>query len=251
MNKALPLATVAPANPNRGHPRIQASYVLLDNETLTPVALLDCTVLTTLRTAAVSAVAARHLAPPESRHVVVFGSGPQAWGHVEAVRAVRPVESVTVVGRDHGRAEDLVQRIRVTGLDARVGAVDAEGEADVVVCATTATEPLFDGDHVAPGACVVAVGSHDPRARELDGDQLRRASGEGGVVVETRDVAMREAGDVVLAAQEGSVDPDLLVELASAVRRATTATGTSVFKSVGMGWEDLVVAQAVYERWRG
>ncbi|HET6698065.1 MAG TPA: ornithine cyclodeaminase family protein [Nocardioidaceae bacterium] len=245
----LKLGTVAPDNPARDLPRIQALYVLVDRETLTPVALLDGTALTTLRTPAVSAVAVRHLAPADARHLVVFGSGPQAWGHVHALRAVRPVQQVTVVGRDRGRAEQLVARLDTEGLDARVGDGTEVAEADLVVCATTATSPLFDGTAVKPGACVVAVGSHEPDRREVDSALLGRAAQGGGVVVETRDVALREAGDVVLAVGEGALSADQLVELGDVVRREPGA-GPSFFKSVGMGWEDLVVAEAVLQRWR-
>jgi len=112
------LSTVTPGNPGRGSPRVQALYVLYDRVTLTPVALLDGTALTTLRTPAVSAVAADHLAAPEARRLVVFGSGPQAWGHVEALRTIRPLADVTVVGRDRSRAEALVTRVATSGLPA-------------------------------------------------------------------------------------------------------------------------------------
>ena len=245
------LGTVAPANPERGLPRIQALYVLLDPVTLSPVALMDGTALTTLRTPAVSAVAVRHLAAPDARRLVVLGSGPQAWGHVQTLRAVRPVDSVTVVGRDRGRAEDLVDRVRESGLDASVGDPAAVAEADIVVCATTAGEPVFDSALLKPGTCVVAVGSHDADRRELDSALLGRAAAEGGVVVETREVAMREAGDVAMAVEEGVLIPSQLIGIASVVHRETPVPGTSVFKSVGMGWQDLVVAEAVHQRWRG
>jgi ornithine cyclodeaminase/alanine dehydrogenase-like protein (mu-crystallin family) len=244
------LGTVAPGNAERGLPRIQALYVLVDRETLTPVALMDGTALTTLRTPAVSAVAVRHLAAPDARRLVVLGSGPQAWGHVQTLRAVRPVDSVTVVGRNQARAEDLVERIRESGLDAAVGDAGTVAEADIVVCATTAGEPLFDSALLKPGTCAVAVGSHEPDRRELDGTLLRRAAAEGGVVVETPAVAMREAGDVVMAVHEGALSPDQLVGIGSVLHRERPVPGTSVFKSVGMGWQDLVVAQVVYERWR-
>ncbi|NEA06559.1 ornithine cyclodeaminase family protein, partial [Streptomyces sp. SID10116] len=81
------VATVTPGNADRGLPRIQGLYVLLDGETHTPLALLDGIALTSLRTPAVSGVAVRKLAVPDAGRLVVFGTGPQAWGHVEAVRA--------------------------------------------------------------------------------------------------------------------------------------------------------------------
>jgi len=239
------LSTVTPGNPGRGSPRVQALYVLYDRVTLTPVALLDGTALTTLRTPAVSAVAADHLAAPEARRLVVFGSGPQAWGHVEALRTIRPLADVTVVGRDRSRAEALVTRVATSGLPARVGSGDDVADADVVVCATTSREPLFDGRRLRPGTCIVAVGSHEPDARELDDATIGSAE---RVVVESRGVAMREAGDIIQAVRAGAVHEESLVDLREVVRLAPMA-GSSVFKSVGMGWQDLVVADLAFGRW--
>ncbi|MGW0199005.1 ornithine cyclodeaminase family protein, partial [Nonomuraea sp. NPDC003201] len=96
--------TIAPGNPDRELPRIQGTYLLFDGDTLTPLAALDGIALTSLRTPAVSALAVSHLADGDARRLVVFGSGPQAWGHVLALREVRPIEDVTVVGRDRDRA---------------------------------------------------------------------------------------------------------------------------------------------------
>lgn len=242
------LATVAPDNPAHGLPRIQGIYLLVDPVTLTPTALLDGTALTSLRTPAVSALAVRRLAAPEARRLLVFGSGPQAWGHVQAIRAVRPIEVVTVVGRDPARALDLAQRAAAAGVEADVGEPDDVRAADLVVCATTSAEPLFSGDLVREGACVVAVGSHEPDRRELDGALFRRAATTGAVVVETPATALREAGDVLLAISEGAVTADQLVGLADVVRRDVSRGGPCVFKSVGMGWQDLVVADAVWQR---
>jgi ornithine cyclodeaminase/alanine dehydrogenase-like protein (mu-crystallin family) len=242
------LSTVAPLNTQRGLPRIQGLFVLLDHDTLTPVALIDGAALTTLRTPAVSAVAVRHLAGTDARHLVVFGSGPQAWGHIQTLRTIRPIERVTVVGRDRRRAEDLVARVDDGHISADVGKPEAVSAADIVVCATTAAEPLFDSSWLAPNTCVVAVGSHEPDRRELDSSLLGRAAVDGGVVVEDPRVALREAGDVVLAVAEGALAGEQLIGIASLVHRESRLDGTSVFKSVGMGWQDLVVAQAVFDR---
>jgi len=227
------LATVAPGNAARGLPRIQGVYVLFDAVTLTPVALVDAVALTALRTSAVSALAVRHLAPPGSAPVrlVVFGRGPQGVAHVEAVAAVRAVGTTTVLGRDATPAQVA-------------GAVAA---AHVVVCATTARHPLFDAGSVLPGAVVVAVGSHEPDAREVPTGLVARAH----VVVETRGSALREAGDVVLAAAELGVPAAELVaaDLAELVagRLTLDPERPRLFKSVGEAWEDLVVASAAYE----
>jgi ornithine cyclodeaminase/alanine dehydrogenase-like protein (mu-crystallin family) len=235
------VASVTPGNPAVGLPRIQAVYVLFDAATLTPRLLLDGTGLTTLRTPALSALAIQHLAAADAHRLVVFGSGPQAWGHVHAIRAVRPVETVRLVGRDQDRAEALAARLRGEGVAAGVGTVEDVREADIVVCATTASSPVFDGALLAPGACVAAVGSHHPHQRELDDTVFRRA---GRVVVEDRATALREAGDVVQAIAAGALTEARLTALAELVAAETTDTeGISVFKSVGMSWQDLALVE--------
>jgi ornithine cyclodeaminase len=241
------LVSVAPDNPASRLPLVQGVYVLFDGATLAPIALLDGAALTSLRTPAVSAVAVRHLASPSASRLVVFGTGPQAWGHVEAVAAVRPITDVSVVGRDDARTAVFVARASDHFGEARVGDASAVAEADVVVCATTAGEPLFDGDLVPSNACVVAVGAHQPDRRELDASLMRRAQ----VVVEDVDTALREAGDVILAVGEEALSAAALVGLADVVtgRQALESGRPRVFKSVGMAWEDLVVASAAHQTW--
>jgi ornithine cyclodeaminase/alanine dehydrogenase-like protein (mu-crystallin family) len=240
------LATVAPANPARGLPRIRALYTLIDAHTLSPVAIFDGTALTSLRTPAVSAVAVRHLAAPDAAHLVLFGTGPQAWGHLEAIRAVRPIERVTIVPRSPDRAEPLVEYCRSElGLDAGIGSPDAVAEADVVACCTTARTPLFRGALLPDHAVVVAIGSHEPDAREVDDETARRCS----VVVEARAAALREAGDVIAAVESGVLDEAKLIDLADVARGTVEVPpGPRLYKSVGMSWQDLVVAAAAYER---
>ena len=240
------VASVAPANPDAGRPRIQAVYVLMDAETLSPVCLLDGSMLTALRTPAVSAVAADLLAAPEAARLVVFGSGPQALGHVEALGVIRPISEVTVVARDPERLAGFVDRVAATGTAVTAGDPDAVAEADVVVCATTAAEPVLDHRWVRDDCCVVAVGSHEPDRRELPAELLARAT----VVVEERRTARREAGDVVLAIESGFIDADGLVELTALAngRAEFDRTRPRVFKSVGMAWEDLVIAAAAHRR---
>ncbi|HEX6231546.1 MAG TPA: hypothetical protein VFZ63_00305 [Jiangellaceae bacterium] len=240
------VATVAPGNPARDLPRIQALYILIDAMTLTPVALFDGTALTSLRTPAVSAVAVRHLAAPDAAHLVVFGTGPQAWSHVDAFCAVRPISRVTLVPRSPGRAELLAEHCRSSlGLHTRIGAPDSVAEADIVACCTTARTPLFSGDLLPDHAVVVAIGSHEPDAREVDDTTVRRSS----VVVEARSAALREAGDVVGAVRSGALDADRLIGLAELVNGTVDKPpGPRLYKSVGMSWQDLAVAAAGYER---
>ncbi|MFE6051022.1 ornithine cyclodeaminase family protein [Kitasatospora sp. NPDC056446] len=234
------IAGVAPANPGRGLPRITGSYLLLDGPTLQPLALLDGAALTALRTPAVTAAALRRLAVPEAEHLVLFGSGPQAYGHLDALLAVRPLTRLTVVARDTGRAEALAAYGQRLGLAAAVGGPKAVRDADLVVCCTTARAPLFDGALVPAHAAVAAVGSHEPDAREVDEMLVGRAE----LYVEARSVAAREAGDLLMAGVAGRQ----VWNLAELVRGdALLPEGRPrFFKSVGMAWEDLAVAAEVY-----
>jgi len=236
------IVTIAPANPALGLARINGTYLLLDSATLVVLAHLDAAALTAVRTAAVSALAVDLLAPPGASRLTVFGAGPQARAHVAAIAAVRSLRSVDVIARTGESARVVVDLARSLGLAARPGSARSIGEADIVACCTTAREPLFDSALLSGGATVVAVGSHEPDARELDGALMRRAS----VVVESR-ASAATAGDVVLA---GGVElaGDLAELVAGTVR--TEKGRPRVFKSVGEAWEDLVVAAATYRRAR-
>lgn len=222
-------------------PRIQGLYLLFDSAGLQPVALLDGVALTLLRTSALSAVAVRHLAAKGPQRLVVFGSGPQAWAHVQAFAAVREIADVVVVARREQTANELVEKCRGAGWSASRGAADSVADADLVACCTTAREPLFDSRLLPDHTTVVAVGSHEPDAREVDTALVRRAT----VVVETRASALQEAGDVLLAIEDG-VETGAAVdaEIGDLVNERATVDPARprLFKSVGEAWGDLVLA---------
>ena len=237
------LVTLSEFNPQRGLPFTQAVYVLFDATSQAPEAVIDGTELTAIRTAAVSGLATRRLANPDASRLVVFGAGVQATAHVEAMYAVRPISEVVVVGRDPGRADALVAFAHGLGLDARTGTPADVATADLVCTCTTSAVSVFSGHDLAEGAHVNAIGAYLADQRELDTETMRRAR----VVVETRDVALREAGDVVIAIEEGAIEADALVDLAEVVRGRTVRTAPgdiTVFVSVGFAFEDLVVARA-------
>lgn len=240
------IASVAPGNAARGLPRIQGVMLLSDAVTLQPLALLDASAFTVLRTASVSAVAVRRLAPEDASHLVVFGAGPQALGHVRALAAVRPLEHVTVVGRSPERAGALVGRIRDLGLPAAPGTLEDVASADLVACCTSAETPLFDSTLLPPLATVAAIGSHSPRAREVDTALIRRAT----VVVESRASAFAEAGDVVLACADGVPEEEAVdLEITDLVAGAQIEPDRPrLFKGVGEAWADVVVARLAVER---
>jgi ornithine cyclodeaminase len=241
------LITIGDRSPGDQTPRIQGAYVLFDAATLAPRAILDAVALTNLRTAAVSAVATQALALPTATRLVIFGTGPQARWHARAMAAVRPIEHVSLVGRDSTRTSEVAATLQAE-LGVRVIASDASAvsDADIVCTCTTSRIPLFHGDRVQAHAHVNAIGSHEPDAREVDGILVARST----VVVEREGVARREAGDLIIPWQEGVVpDAVFTTELGAVLRGEVERTsGPTLFKSVGMAVEDLCIAAAIAER---
>jgi ornithine cyclodeaminase/alanine dehydrogenase-like protein (mu-crystallin family) len=241
------LVTITPANAARRMPLVNATYVLFDPETQAPEAVFEGAALTALRTAAVSGLATRHLANPSAERLVLFGAGVQATAHLESMVAVRTVRSVVVVSRSRAPAEALAARARAIGLDGTVGSSEAVAGADIVCTCTTATTPVVEGRLLGQGAHVNAIGAYLPDAREVDTETIRAAR----VVVETRPVAFAEAGDLLLPIAEGVVTRDHVVadlrELVQGAGVRATPADRTVFISVGMGFEDLVVARAAVD----
>jgi ornithine cyclodeaminase/alanine dehydrogenase-like protein (mu-crystallin family) len=245
--------TVAPHNPERNLPRVQGVYILFDAETGTPTALLDGSELTALRTAAVSLAAVRDrlLADQNPMRVVVFGAGTQARSHLRTLFAViegrRSLADLVVAVR---RPQDETAARLADGLDVPgtvvgigTGAADrAVADADLIMCTTGSDEPLFDGTLVRDGATIICVGAHEPHAREVDDELIARSF----VMVEDPATALREVGAVISARAAGRFDSERLIPLtACADLDVGGATSPLVFISVGMSWEDLVIASAV------
>ena len=241
------LVTLSEFNPQRGLPFVHGLYVLFDRETQRPEAVIDGIELTALRTAAVSGLATRHLARADAHRLVLFGAGVQANAHLDAMAAVRPVEELVVVSRTPDRAAALADRAAAIGLRGSVGEAATVAEADLVCTCTTSAVSVFEGRLLAAGAHVNAVGAYLPNEREVDGETVARAK----VVVETREVAMAEAGDLLIPLREGVIGADhIRADLAELVRGAEIRAADddiTLFESVGMAFEDLVVARAALD----
>lgn len=233
-------------------PRVKGVHVVFDAESLAPAAVLDAAALTVSRTAAISLVAMRRLVVPDARRAVVFGSGPQAAAHVEALAAERPIRTLGIVGRTPAGVDRFAENIRadhphldVTVLNAAHvhAAVEA---ADVVVCATTSSVPVFETLAVGSDSTFVAIGAHVPMARELPGLLVARSF----VVVEDRETALREAGDIAMPVAEGLLLEESPVDLTELVQGDVPIPPgvPRVFKSVGMAWEDAVVGAEIVRR---
>lgn len=244
------LITVTPANAARGLATVQGLYTLFDGRTGAPLAAIDGTALTLRRTAAASALAARYLASPDARRLVLMGAGALAPHLARAHAAVRPIREVIVCNRSLDKAEAVARELRADGFDARVAEDRAEAvhAADVVSCATMSETPLVEGAWLKPGTHVDLVGAFLPRLRESDAAVLER----GRVFVDTMEGALAEAGDVLLAIEEGrfraeAIEGTLEDLCRGRVRGRGTASEITVFKSVGTALEDLAAASLLVD----
>ncbi len=212
------------------------------------LATFDAGTITRLRTAGCSVIAAQHLARPEASTLAVFGSGPLGRAHAIQLAEVFPLRQVLLVSRSSDPA--LAAELEVAcGTPTRMAlANEAAAEADIVVTASRSPAALFSGDLLKPGCFVAAVGSSLPNTRELDDRAMARAS---LVAVEWRDQSLREAGDLVLADPK-ALPAEKIVELgeilAGKARGRTDDDEITIYKSVGVGLQDIALAGLAYRR---
>lgn len=238
---------------------VQASVVVLDRRTGDVRALMDGEALTLRRTAATSALAARRLARPDARSLLIVGSGRLAGWMALAHAALQPsLERVVVWGRRPEPARQVARALEGTLREAHPGravAVEvsealepAVRQADLVCCATTSTEPIVKGAWLQPGTHLDLVGGFRRDMREVDDEAVRRAR----VVVDTYAGALAEAGDLTQPIERGVIDrahvrAELAELLAEPARGRTGASDITLFKSVGTALEDLAAARCVLE----
>jgi ornithine cyclodeaminase/alanine dehydrogenase-like protein (mu-crystallin family) len=226
--------SVRPRNPERGLARLQGSLAAFAMSTGEPIATLDARAATEVRTSACSAVSLRHLAREDARVLAVFGSGPQAEGHVRALRAEHAFDEVRIVR--HG-----------DGAQARRDAVRG---AEVIVTATNSKTPVFEAADVDAGAHVICVGSGSAATCEVEPSLLSRAA---AIRVDHRPSCLEESGEIVAALREGLVDEAAVRELGEVVlgrapgRRSRDEI--TVYKSVGNGSQDAGLAALLLDRW--
>ncbi len=231
------LVSFYPANAEKGVPTHHAMIALMRPDTGEPIATMDGTLITEMRTAAVSAAVTRRVARAESRVLAILGSGVQAGAHLAALNRVRNFDDVRVWSRTPERARRFAyEHGAVAAEDVRAAVEDA----DVIVTATNAQEPVLRGEWVKRGAHVNAVGAARPSWRELD-DELMTSS---VLIVDSREAAVKEAGDVILSGAPIYAEAG---ELFSGAKPAPRAGATTVFKSLGLAVEDIAAARLVYE----
>lgn len=237
------LVGIQPANPSRGLPIIQGVYVLFDMRVGQPIALLDGAALTTLRTPLVSALATDALARTDVRSLGIIGTGPQAVAHVRAMKLVRPgIDEIVVAGRTGTHVARVVEQLVTAGEAAVSGHYSDAAGCDVVCAATRSDTPLFGLADVRAGTHINLVGSYRLDLREVAADLIAAAT----VTVDDLAAARSEAGDLHLAVQEGVWSWDRiagdLTDLASGRVGRRSPTEITLFKSVGLAVQDLVIA---------
>jgi thiomorpholine-carboxylate dehydrogenase len=233
----LKLVSFYPANADRGIPTHFAVIVLMHADTGEPLAVMDGRLITEMRTASVSAMVTKHLASPDSRILALLGSGVQAGAHLEALSRVRKFREVRVWSRTQEHARRFAAE---HGVVAVASAEAAVRDADVIVTATGAVEPVLQGRWLKAGAHINAVGAPRPTWRELD-DAVMKAS---TLVVDSREAAVKESGDVILSGASIYAEAG---EIFAGAKPKPAPGRTTVFKSLGLAIEDLATAQLVYE----
>ncbi len=247
------LVTVAVDNPAAGLPLIHATVLIVDPETGVPLALLDGTRITALRTGAVSGAATDLLARPDARTLVVYGAGVQAMTQILAVCAVRDIQRIIVVGRGQAGLDRFMGWLsdQAPGL-ASIAEVTTDRaaacDADVICAATTSRTPVFDDGDVRPGTHINAVGAYTPSMQEIPGATVVRSL----IVVDQIEAALEEAGDFVVPIRNGELRrSDVSIELGDLVigdhSGRSSAEQTTFFKSVGNAVQDMVVARKAYD----
>lgn len=248
------ISSIAPGNKALGLPTINGLMTLFDSKTGSILAVMEGASLTALRTGAVSGLATRYLARSDSQTVAMIGAGAQARTQIAAICAVRSINEVFLHSRTRVGAEQLATWIQNQGWQLRVkvfdSVIDAVRDADIVCTATSTSsaDPFLPLEAIRPGTHINAVGGTHEGACEVDPSIVLKAY----TVVETRDAAVAEGGEIREAMRQAACMSDNLVELghliAGKVPARTSTEQITLFKSVGLAIEDTAVAIAIYEK---
>ena len=253
----LKVVTVAPENRALGLPTVHALFILMDTATGVPMALMDGEQLTLRRTAAASALASDYLSRKESHHLLLVGTGRLAPHMAIAHCMTRPIQHVSVWGRDSQSVAQTAKALREEGLPENIAIIESNDlsqsahQADIICCATTSKEPLIFLDWIKPGTHIDLVGGFRPDMREADDALMCHAQ----IFVDTFEGTLAEAGDVIQPLQQGLITRDAVrAELAdlTAQRHAGRSNDDeiTVFKSVGTAIEDLCAASLAWNAWK-
>lgn len=243
------LVTVFGDNAAKTLPTHLATVVLLDPHTGALLSIMDGRYITEARTAAVSAVAVRHLALPRTPVLAIIGSGVQARSHLDALSYVREFQEARCWSPTSAHLQKLAVEVHRIPVLAAKSAQEVVRDADVVVLATASASPVIENAWVKPGCCVISVGACRPNQREMSPELVTRAR----LIVDSRAAALRESGDVVMGIAEGRFrEHHIAAELGEVtggtVPGRTSPDQVTVFKSLGLAVEDVASAHLVYAR---
>lgn len=251
-NYGLKAVCVFPTNPARGLDTHLGAVLLYSGETGELLATMNASAITAIRTAAVSAVATKLLARHHAETLAIVGTGVQARSHLEAMHVARHLRNVRVAGHTFDRAKAFVERARTKydfSIEAAPSVEAAVRDADIIVTATNALQPIVKREWIAPGTHLNVVGSSVASAREVDGATMAASS----LFVDRRESTVNEAGDYLFAVREGAIGEDhIRAELGEVLIGAkpgrTHDDEITLFKSLGLAIEDLASAQYLYEK---
>ncbi|MFQ5761727.1 MAG: ornithine cyclodeaminase family protein, partial [Candidatus Bathyarchaeia archaeon] len=248
---AAKIVTSHPMNRTRGLPTVMGMITYLDPDTGMPLAIMEGSYITALRTAAASAVATKYLTREDAEVLGVFGAGWQAYWQVEALKTMRSFRKIKVYDPNPAQRTKFTSHFKVS-TDPPIMTVasprEAASDSDVIVTATNSKTPVVEGRWIAPGTHVNGIGSHHPDVRELDSDLIARSK----LVVDHEEAALREAGDLIIPIGEGIITSKhiygQLGEIAAGMKPGrTNPAEITVFKSVGIAIQDVAVAKVAYD----
>ncbi len=245
---------VFPGNAAIGKDAHQGGVLLFDGTDGELLALVNASAITAIRTAAVSALATRLLAREDAGDLAIIGAGVQARAHLTAMAYVRKITRARIVARRLENAQKFAHEMQPqfpSLIEPVESAAAAVRGADIIVTVTNSREPVLQREWISPGAHINAVGTFSPKARELDTATIVEAS----LFVDRRESALNEAGDYLIAAQEGVIGPEhIRAELGDILTGVhpgrTSPEEITVFKSLGLAIEDLAAAAHVYQKAR-
>ncbi|MEP6827056.1 MAG: hypothetical protein ABJA10_03180 [Aestuariivirga sp.] len=232
------LVTLYPKNAGTEFPTHMATITLFDTNTGAPLASMDATLITEMRTAAVSAAVTKYLAPDNSKILTLLSSGVQAQAHLEALRHVCHFNEVRVWSRTPEHAKHFAERNGIKAMELEA----ATRGADVAMIATNSTEPILKGAWLKEGAHVNTVGAPRPNWRELDDAAMHNT-----LIVDSREACLKESGDVM---HSGATIFAEAGEVFAGIKRPSRSE-TTIFKSVGLAVEDIATARLVYDAIKG
>ena len=253
---AIKIVNVFPKNIEKGIPTTPAQVLLIDGKTGVVISVLDGTYVTQLRTGAASGAAFDVLANPTAKKGALIGTGGQAATQLEAMLAVRDLEEVKVYDINLQRTEEFVEKMNEelasygTRIIAAKSSDEAIEDADMIVTVTPSSKPVFDGNKVKAGETVSCVGSYQPHMQEMDSVILQRA---GKIYFDSEEAVLSEAGDILIPLADGLITKedftgDLGDVLLGKVVGRETEEEIIVFKTVGIGTQDLVTAKHIYDK---